>query len=77
MGCRYLINAGSVLMSDGTRHGVGSIVELDDDIAASMHGRVERVESEPEPAPEPEPEPEPVHVIGAPADPAEADTDVR
>lgn len=71
MGCRYLINAGSVMMSDGTRHGVGSIVELDDDIAASMHGRVERVESEPEP------EPEPVHVIGAPADPAEADTDVR
>ncbi len=70
MGCRYLINAGSVLMSDGTRHGVGSIVELDDDIAASMHGRVERVE----------PEPEPVHVIGTPADPAdpaEADTDVR
>ena len=71
MGCRYLINAGSVMMSDGTRHGVGSIVELDDDIAASMHGRVVRVESEPEP------EPEPVHVIGAPADPAEADTDVR
>lgn len=69
---RYLINSGSVLMSDGTRHGVGSVVELDDDVAASMHGRIECVDQGADADPVGD-----VHVIGAPAADADDTGDVR
>ncbi len=55
---RYLITVGSVLLPDGSRPGVGSIVELDDDIAADLHARVVRVIGPEAVAPAPAPAPE-------------------